>query len=148
MRTVDFRLENQQLKAGSRLTLNPYVDGVHLRELARVVERPYTNAQLHGDTPGNYAGLADLAAVCWPSRHLLDEPGIRLGHHTVLLGCACGEVDCWPLAARVEVTHKVVIWSRFLNGRRAWDLSALGRFVFERDQYEEALALAVPPPGE
>jgi len=39
----------------------------------------------------------------------------------------------------VEVSEAKVMWSQFRNGHRSWDLSALGRFMFDRRQYEWAL---------
>jgi hypothetical protein len=58
---------------------------------------------------------------------------------TVLLGCECGEWGCWPLTARVEIGDGVVRWTGFRQGHRDWDLSALGPFEFELEQYMTAL---------
>ena len=58
----------------------------------------------------------------------------------VLLGCTCGEWGRWPLTADVVVTPHQVVWRRFRHGHRAWDLSALGPFVFDREDDERALA--------
>jgi hypothetical protein len=40
----------------------------------------------------------------------------------------------------VDVDAAHVRWHDFRNGHRDWDLGALGPFVFDRQQYEAALA--------
>lgn len=124
--------------------LDILIDDIDLTEHARRVELPFS-----ADLAGTYAGLWN--DVFWPSRHFLGEPKHRWfdDGDTVLLGCQCGQWECWPLTAQVEVTDETVTWSAFRNGHRAtWDLSALGPFVFDRRQYETALrrtASAAPP---
>ncbi|MEN3537886.1 hypothetical protein AAH991_22420 [Microbispora sp. ZYX-F-249] len=140
MNVVEFRLDPP---AGDWAFGNVeiLVDGVPLRDLAKVVEAPFAASEGHPGIAGAYEGLSER--LCWPSRHFLGEPELRWFDEgeTVLLGCDCGEWGCWPLTARVEVTGTTVVWSGFRNGHRdgQWDLSALGPFVFERGQYEAAL---------
>ncbi len=76
------------------------------------------------------------------ARHFLGEPMASWFEDgdTVLMGCSCGEWDCWPLTARVLAGGDVVRWTNFRTGHRDWDLSALGPFEFARLQYEAALS--------
>jgi hypothetical protein len=68
----------------------------------------------------------------------------------MLLGCHCGIPDCWPLTARVSLTENIVCWSHFQNWHRVkgcfseWDHTALGPFVFDRQQYETAVRNLLP----
>jgi hypothetical protein len=117
----------------------PIVNGVRLAELARAVELPIAIAAGEPRFAGKYAGL--WGSFLWPSRHYLDEPREYCfgDGDTTLLGCTCSVAGCWPLSAIVSVDEHSVRWSGFRMGFRDWDLSALGPFVFDRDQYERAL---------
>ncbi|YCK33215.1 hypothetical protein ACNF49_03645 [Actinomadura sp. ATCC 39365] len=122
------------------------IDGINLIELARVVELPLAS---NPSIAGAYAGLLERDLICWPSTHFLGAPHLQWFSEgeTVLLGCECGEWECWPLTAQVEVTEQIVTWSGFRNGhRRNWDLGALGPFVFDRQQYEVALRRTTASP--
>lgn len=115
------------------------VNGELLQDLARVVERPRADAEGHPDLAGSYAGLDPR--IVEPD-HFLSRPTEQWfeDRDTVLLDCECGFPGCWPLASIVTVEPTSVTWSGFLNGRRGWDLGALGPFVFDRRQYESALS--------
>jgi len=64
-----------------------------------------------------------------------DAPG-----KIALLGCECGEVGCWPLAAEVSISADEVRWSAFEQPfRKERDYSQFGPFVFDQVQYEDAL---------
>ncbi len=57
-----------------------------------------------------------------------------------LLGCACGEVGCWPLIASVSQRDDRVVWDEFMQPfRRDRDYSAFGPFLFSRAQYQDAV---------
>lgn len=57
-----------------------------------------------------------------------------------LLGCNCGDVGCWPLEAHVTLTDETVQWSHFLQPHRDdRNYTDFGPFVFERDQYDDAV---------
>jgi hypothetical protein len=58
-----------------------------------------------------------------------------------LLGCQCGEVGCWPLTTRVTVNNNRVLWDSFRQPHRERDYSRFGPFVFDLDQYRNAVAL-------
>ncbi|NEE00133.1 hypothetical protein [Phytoactinopolyspora halotolerans] len=140
MNVVEFVVQSQELGAGTRPVVNLLVDGTHLQEQARAVELPYARREGNPGLAGNYAGL--IADDGLPASHYLGEPVETWfdDHDTILLGCTCGDPGCWPLTARVEVSDTTVAWSGFRNGHRDWDLADLGPFVFDRADYEEALA--------
>lgn len=126
-------------------TVEPVINDVALADLARAVELPSAEEAGQARLAGSYGGL-DVQYL-WPSRHFLGEPIEEWfgDGDTILLGCVCGEAGCWPLTARVDVDESTVHWSEFRMGHRDWDLSDLGPFVFDRDQYE--LALGRPARG-
>lgn len=140
MHIVGFRIELADVGVGEREVIEVDIDGVDLREYVRPIEEPFAIA---ADTPSLTAAYSGLAAVAvaWPSRHYLGEPEETWyrENEAIILGCDCGIADCWPLLARVSVGPTTVIWRDFRNGHRTWDLSALGPFTFDRDQYESAL---------
>lgn len=128
------------------VALVPPVDGVSLVDLVGAFE------ESQGFTPaGGYAGiipayvqLGDLAAYYRGiARAQLPQRG-RLW----LLGCDCGEVSCWPLEADVTLAEESVRWSAFAQPcRRVWSYAGFGPFVFDRRQYEDAVAEAVAALG-
>lgn len=77
---------------------------------------------------------------------LLPPKGSLLGGHggVQLLVCAgCREPGCDPVFAAIEVFDDVVAWSEFHQGNVTTNLPSVGPFVFDRKQYEAAVARAV-----
>ena len=127
---------------GGATSLVPRVDGTPLTELIEVFEAGLYDSPVGGcgGIVPEYFRFGDLSkyylgweAKQWPT------PG-----HLWLLGCACGEVGCWPLSARVTVTDSTVVWSSFSQPYREHrDYSGFGPFEFDRTQYETAVCQAV-----
>jgi hypothetical protein len=117
------------------------INGERLQDLARVVEMPHAAAENNPKLAGDYVPLA-LSDIDSDRNHFLGHPVATWFEDgdTVLMGCACGDWGCWPLTVRVDVNESTVRWHDFRNGHREWDLSALGPFVFDRLEYEAALA--------
>lgn len=121
--------------------LHPVVNGRLLSDLAGVVEARVAD-RADRKLAGSYAALPK-DRVEWPSRHFLGQPAADLtwfeSEEPILLGCPCGEAECWPLVARIDIEPGLVTWSNFRNGHRDWDLSDLGPFCFAEDDYRRAL---------
>lgn len=122
-------------------TVRIVVNGTPLVDHAKSVEAPFANAEGKPNLAGDYAPL--LVEDFRSRQGLLGNPVSTWFEDgdTVLMGCPCGEWGCWPLTAMIDVKDDRVTWRRFRNGHRDWDLSALGPFVFERIQYETAVAV-------
>jgi hypothetical protein len=142
VRTVEFRVEREELGIGEDDVVSIYVDDIPLRDLARHAELPYASAEGRPDLAGQYAGLLAGPDILWPSRHFLGEPVLHAGGRTYLLGCVCGFADCWNLTARITLARGTVAWSDWATGHRDWDLTAIGTLTFGRGQYEHALRAA------
>ena len=142
MDKVEFRLERETLPPARETTVvDILVNGTGLQELARDAEALYAAAEGRPERAGLYVGL-DLSAVT--SGHFLGRPATvtssgQLVRDRALLRCGCGEPSCWPLVAQVHVSREAVTWSDFRGANLSWDLSVLGPFEFDRDQYESAL---------
>jgi hypothetical protein len=127
-------------------TLRVRVGDSDLAELVGDVERPHAEAEGHPDIAGTYGGLVDWRLRQRLAEHFLGGPDSHLfcGPHekTVLLSCTCGEPGCWPLMARVELSETEVRWSDFEQPHRRdrWSYDGFGPIVFDRAQYEAALA--------
>jgi hypothetical protein len=113
----------------------PSVDGRPLVELiaAFEVRQGWAPAGGYG---GLFPGVFRLgpAVAYWLGTH----PG---GSRVIALGCECGELACWPLAVEVMTTAETVAWQNFEQPNRPErDYSGFGPFVFDREQYENAVA--------
>lgn len=121
--------------------VTPRVDGVMLTTLVEQFERD------HGmtDPAGGYGGLIPtFFRFGRLDRYFLGESETPLIErppgHILVLGCECGEVECWPLACMVDLRDSEIVWHSFAQPHRpARDYSVLGPFVFKRAQYLEAL---------
>jgi len=116
------------------------INGTSLIDLARTVEQPWADREGKPQLAGSYMGLGPWA-LGGSSMHFLGSPHAVWFNDgdTVLLGCDCGEWGCWPLVADIIASDAEVVWTRFRQGHRDWDLSALGPFIFDRAHYELAL---------
>jgi hypothetical protein len=142
MNCIEFSVEEYRPDWGRWRGVVPIVDGVSL--LTRIDN--YEVAEGF-DLPGSYAGLEppDDERVSGWVRYLMGEvhpdDNEPTGGITWLLGCDCSVAGCWPLEARVSVEHDRVIWDRFRQPHRPQqDYAAFGPFVFDRDEYERAIA--------
>ena len=121
-------------------TIVPVINGAALTELVAAYEtdRAFEPA-------GGYGGLVLENLDYGPLDLYLtgqlaqDSYWAELGGIYVL-GCECGEVDCWPLVCRVRADGANLSWEQFKQPHRAErDYSAFGPFVFEREQYRKAV---------
>ena len=123
------------------ISITPVVDGTPLPEIVAAFERE------QGFEPaGGYGGLIPE----WFNYGALDK--YFLGDfekdsyfsrmdRVYLLGCQCGEVGCWPLIARIRTEGESVVWDSFEQPhRKDRDYSGFGPFVFDPEQYREAIA--------
>ncbi|GHF82059.1 hypothetical protein [Deinococcus ficus] len=125
-------------------------------DIARAAGEP-TLAGEYGGIPKHFAGNLARAWLNVP------EPGNPLsyweGDQVILLACTCGELGCWPLLARVDVTHHEVRWLDFEQPHRTarhdeeviipggpprararvWNYEGFGPFVFNRGAYTSAI---------
>lgn len=123
-------------------TISFLVNGVPLTDLVRAAEMPYATAEGTPSLAGDYAPLG--IHLFGDRRGLLGQPRTSWfdDGDTVLMGCpSCDSWGCWPLTAMIEVDDAHVTWRELRNGHRAWDLSALGPFVFDRAEYEDTVAV-------
>lgn len=62
-----------------------------------------------------------------------------------LLGCACGELGCWPLEVTVTLTEQTAVWSDFFQPFRPQSTlyDGFGPFVFDREHYEKVVRQAI-----
>ncbi|MBK5307055.1 MAG: hypothetical protein JJD92_10240 [Frankiaceae bacterium] len=123
--------------------LTPFIGGESLQSLAGKHERG------RGYEPaGGYAGLMlQLDPDEWRA-HLfgdaIDELSEWAGDRVPLLGCTCGDLQCWPLLARVVQDGAGVRWDQFRQlHRRHWEYGDFGPFVFETEAYERAVQHAI-----
>jgi hypothetical protein len=135
-------------EAGASGALRILVDGLDLAMVAAKHELPFAEAEGHPDIAGTYLGLDPRQLGGSVSVHFLGGSGSDLAcgpsDKTVLLGCSCGEVGCWPLMARVELSEAEVTWREFEQPHRSseWSYEGFGPFVFNRSQYMKALEAA------
>lgn len=141
MNRLSFALTPFEYERWRTVAVVPLVDSAGLTELIarREAERGY-------DSTGAYAGLVpEFFRFGELRRYFLgegagedwfDAPG-----KIALLGCECGEVGCWPLAARVSVSADLIGWSAFEQPfRKERDYSQFGPFELGPPGYKDVLA--------
>ncbi|SDT46669.1 hypothetical protein [Microlunatus soli] len=117
------------------------VGGRDFRDWVAEAERQESGGR---ELAGQYLGLS-ATEVDWPD-HLLGrtpetgEDDYRWDGRTVLLGCSCGTIGCWPLYGRITVDTGSVFWYDFANPHRDWTYAGLPPFRFDRAGYERELA--------
>jgi hypothetical protein len=123
--------------------LTPIIDGVSLVEQITCFEQ-----QQAFDPPGGYRGLV-LTHFNFGSLddYLSDRPSETCfrdaNGRAWVLGCQCGEVGCWPLAAMISRERDKVVWSRFAQPHRGDRIySDFGPFLFDSNTYISAVANA------
>ena len=146
MDTIAFKVQPSQHWFGDEIEIA--INGESLVTKLRAFEMPFAQAEGAPRIAGGYSGLPASSHLL-PSRHFFGEqnnPETRAGRVELLLCRDCGEIGCWPILARIEVTNDRVTWSDFQQPYRTgwgkaavWDFSHFGPFVFERGQYEKAL---------
>ncbi len=130
--TISFEIETHG--SGAREVI-PLVDGNRFRDVVARFEEAAGYA-----TPGSYAGIVPDHFRFGPLvDHFMGNGDWNPGAPAVL-GCECLEWGCWPFHAVVEVTEHHVRWSSFQGPKPDRDYRGLGPFVFERAQYEAAIA--------
>jgi hypothetical protein len=120
------------------------IDDIDLITPAQAVEQPYAGAE---DTPYLAGGYVELSVNELVTRRRLwgdDAFWGERGDRVALLVSGCGEEGCWPLVAHIAIADDIVTWSDFEQPHRPhWDLGQFGPFVFERKQYDAAIAKLV-----
>lgn len=133
-----------------------FIDGVDLVDLVRAHEKPFAAAEGKPDLAGSYRGLhpgneRDPDHSGFLGTRPWDEAG-----RGIVLGCLDSELVSWPLLCRVVVGERAVTWSDFRQLYRVghflipdiWDYSDFGPFVFDREQYLEAVSVLWTPEPE
>jgi hypothetical protein len=133
-----------------------WINGDSLLELVREIEKPFVEQEFkqrvdQGEFPddcriqaGNY-GFLPASLTYSPCRNLLDQPfalGIDVDEinkqKSIVLGCSCSVIECWPLLVKVELQANTVVWKAFSQLHRDW-IYDLGPFIFDRQLYEDEL---------
>jgi hypothetical protein len=72
--------------------------------------------------------------------HGYKPSGMSHPDKVALLNCSCGVFTCWPLLATIETDFTTVEWKAFEHPfHRDRDYSGLGPFIFDWDEYEDAI---------
>jgi hypothetical protein len=146
MRRIVFSWDPDALDGQGELHIR--IDDQDLAEMVHAVELPFADGEGKPEIAGDYAGVRPHQLAGSIREHFMGSSGSDLGcgasDKTVLLGCQCGDLGCWPLMAHIDVKPHEVVWSEFAQPHRAetWSYARFGDLVFERTQYEDALAQA------
>jgi hypothetical protein len=132
MNKISFQTQPSKSGAGEEVRI--LVDGRDLLELVRRIELPQATADGQPDLAASYEVLGPER---WEQLTDLDDD-----NRVAVFGCNCGVVECWPLRVRITVKNGTVVWSDFEQPNRAWEYLRLGPFVFQREQYEQAVRSA------
>ncbi len=138
MDVLTIQLEPREGRPGlaARLAIN----GRDLIELVAAAE-----AGLGVATPGTYGPASAPKLLMLDGCIGTDEPDSDGdGREATVLFCDCGEPGCWPLLARIVATPETVTWQQFRQPYRdQWSYEQLGPFVFDREEYDDAIVAAI-----
>jgi hypothetical protein len=148
MDTIKFVIEDYvDKKYGFRFPETKiYINGKNLIDLVQQVERPVLD-------PLNLRSVADRSYVGlnpeWRPNIRHEFLGDTRYPYSVVLTCTCHEDWCNSILVKISIDSRKVTWSEFtseLHGEesRLWgetpiDYSSLGPFVFDLEQYLDAL---------
>lgn len=142
MDTIEFAVR-PLVEGRGALAVVPLVNGDELAELVAAYERSRGYDVINGYdgiVPSHYrfGPLGDYFLGASDATWGAD------GSKIAVLGCACGEVGCWPGCVRVDVTAQAVRWSDFEQPHRPdRDYAEFGTFEFDRSQYDQAVQSAI-----
>lgn len=123
-------------------TVNLHVDDKPLAELMKAYELPMATKEGHPKLAGAYDAIKTGSSSL--EHYYLGKTKAAWGidqNKTMLLGCVCGVTGCWPLLCKITVEGDTVTWSEFEQPHRDddWDYSEFEGFVFEKQQYLDAI---------
>lgn len=135
MASIDLVVRSLEQNSRPPDCIVPFIDGRDLVDLVSEFE------DVSGYEPaGGYDGIVPTRYAFGPLvPYYLGQPEGGSGREIAVLGCACGEMGCWPLDVRVDLRRDSVVWSAFRQSHRpdrAYD--GFGPFTFDRRQYEAA----------
>jgi hypothetical protein len=108
--------------------VNIFINDMPLPDIMEAVEKTH----FQDGRMSRYSGIQLVRAMgefLLPEENADDEGRVAVG------GCGCGEVECWPLEARITLEGDRVIWEDFYNPVMEWKHEGI-RFVFARKQYD------------
>lgn len=128
---LSFRIQPLDPPDQMELAAVPVIDG---RLLTDLVEEFEANGGLQ--PAGGYGGLVFEFFDFGPLNEYFCREGI-----ISVLGCACGEVGCWPLRCRIKADGGTITWDDFSQPYRPdRDYSNFGPFRFDSAQYLGAIS--------
>ena len=145
--SLDVQPSDAPLAREGSVEVVPLIDGRDLRDLVFRFERDSG----FDDPAGGYGGILvgwGIRASSVPDYYLgrVESPLRGMGRIAVL-GCSCGDLECWPLSAAVELGRSRVTWSHVRQPFRDRDYGGFGPFEFDRAAYEGAIEEAMEQLG-
>jgi len=137
MDKLDFKVESKA--AGPYENgVNIFINGKNLIDLLKEYELPFAQKESHENIAGAYSGVG--------SHDLLDRI-CKSGEHVTIFTCgSCGEDGCWPMVIAIIEEGNSIRWKNFRQPHRGknskasfWDYSKFPEFVFEKNDYNNAL---------
>lgn len=117
----------------------PVIDGKSLITILKKIELPLAKKEGSPSIAGAYDGIP-ISTVRPPSKYFYGEESERLNKKIPILICTCLNGGCWDFVAEIESIDKKIVWKNFEQiHRRNWNYEQLGRFEFNKEQFELAL---------
>ncbi len=136
-------LETRKFPSGhADSTVNIHVDGKPLADVMQAYELPMATKEGHPGLAGAYYAITTASSSL--GQYYLGKDNADRGldqNKTALLVCICGIEGCWSLLCKIRVLGNTVTWTDFEQPHRdeEWDYSNFEGFVFDRQQYLDAI---------
>jgi hypothetical protein len=141
---ITFRTRSSHLE--DYLVTDIIINGANLLNVLSVLEAPMAEAEGQPSLAGQYEGLPPLM-ILPPAQHFFGAPQMAAYAHpggwiTLYEYALSGVPGDWTFGCYISPGDDTVLWDGFANLKRpSWSYD-IGPFIFERDQYEEALDAA------
>ena len=131
MDTIKFEINLEQKGIlGKSEIVDIFINDRNIIDIVKIVEQPFATAEGKPHLAGSYEGISPIELI----ENLTEEDA-----KNYILGCPCGNTECWPIRVKIRQKDNTIIWEDFWNYHRDWDWSEL-HFCFDMAQYNEEIA--------
>ncbi|WP_307760990.1 hypothetical protein [uncultured Phascolarctobacterium sp.] len=140
MNTLSFRLDRFEFGADSKpsFVTRIFIDGKDFLDMIVDYEKEFLAIGNEKGAEGGFVPIYISELYNNLTKHCYNPV---FDWEANIFGCVCGVTECEPFTIRVDEGRRVVVWYDFSRAFRGdWTYRNLGPYVFEKEQYDDAIA--------